>query len=195
MSCITFVVGTNAASLQSLTSLVEDAMELDRLMEQPMSSIPAAFLNKGSLNLCQWIDDCCEAGDRSKVISILTSIMRTGGTDLISPEDLNTCTSVTARKKIDQSCPSLQYFFSTQSLDKDQVDDPIRKQFMTLLIEYRASFVKMIRSAAQICDENEGYGFFCLSDKKLVQSCAAKLVQFINNYTSDEYYMFMTKLK
>ncbi|CAF0942434.1 unnamed protein product [Didymodactylos carnosus] len=196
LSCFIFVVGTNGVSLNLPTSINENVIELARLMEQYSSLKPAAIQNHRPLAICQFIDNCCRAEDRSKAISLMVSSSPRKH-NFTFPKVINTCTDSTALSKADQSCPSLQQFSSLPLVP--DTDDPALRQFYNLRKKYnieRIQISKLMRHMRIICNNYEFYAFVCLSDKKSLQSCVGKVIQRIHDYGGYEaYYKYMIEIK
>ena len=191
--CVLFVVGTNGASVKLSTSIDENAIELARLIEKFWSSKPAVLLNHPPLAICRFIDDCCEGEKRLKAISLMISLVLHRADSLSFPKVTNTCIDSTVLNKTEQTCLSLQQF---NSMQLPNIKDPAVEQFFSVTMKYNTELIKLRDHIEDSCTDYEFHAFLCLTDKNLLQSCTAKILQGIHNKDGYKaYYKFMMQTK
>ncbi|CAF1120582.1 unnamed protein product [Rotaria sordida] len=76
--------------------------------------------------------------------------------------------------KADRSCPLYEQFSSIPESDRD---DPAVEQFLNIGWHNNGNLLKIIEAAGLVCNDYEVYTVVCLSDKRLLKSCTAKILE------------------
>ena len=191
--CVFFVVGTNGASLKLATSIDENGIILAEMIEKLSSSNSLIDFNKRPYAICRFIDNCCDGGERLKTIPLFISAIKTNPGSMNFPEIINTCTGSTTLNKTYQTCPSAQQF---SAIPEFQLDNRLNEEFSSIMNKYREELGKFWHYTFASCNDYELQAFLCLSNKKLLSSCTAKVLQQINdNDGYKAYHKFMKRTK
>jgi hypothetical protein len=189
--CISFFVDINGASIEQTVSINEDAIEIGELTEKLWSLKPAVLNNRKPLIYCQIIDKCCNDEDRDEAISLMSQFMDgTGKTRFV--QIINTCMHSTNSNEGNQLCQTV-----VQSIIPSRIpyqNSNVEKYFDILSRSNRqlGGFFNHIISS---CNSEELHALFCLSNKKLVENCAGKILQKIYDDDYENYQTIMLNTK
>jgi hypothetical protein len=189
--CIIFVVGINGAWLKQLTSIDEDANELAQLAEEFWSLKPAILKRAKPFVYCQIIDQCCNDEDRSEAVSLMGQYIY-GSDGYQFAELMLTCMNPTASNKSNKLCLStVESIVSLRTI----YQNPDVKKYISITRNYEKELISIHNYVLSTCNSEEIQAYFCLSNKKLVETCSGKILQKIydNVYTNYEEFVADTK--
>jgi len=181
--CIIFVVDVRGASLKTPASIDKDAIETARLVEQLWSFKPAILKRTKPLIYCQIIDQCCEDEDRLKGISLMNPLMSNNGVDSFE-NVMERCMNTTTSNKENQQCPvTIKSIIPSWTIFRN-LDV---KKYMDIVKKYMNKLEKVFEDTTFVCNSEEIHAFTCLSNTKLVESCAGKILQELYDYDYKNY--------
>ncbi|CAF1394375.1 unnamed protein product [Adineta steineri] len=173
LSYVIFISYLNGASFQLPASMDSDAIELADLMEKFWSSKPAEYNKIEPLIYCKVIDTCCE-GKQHEEISLAFSTFFDDRNDLL--EIVGSCVNSTEQNGGNKWCQTYtQEIISLWDLHSNSQ----AAQFGQLMIKLDEKLGRFGGDVPEFCDDEEGFAFMCLSNKKLVQRCAYKRLQYL----------------
>jgi hypothetical protein len=189
--CIIFVVGINGAWIKQPASIDENAVELTQLTEKFWSLKPTIFKRTKPVVYCQIIDQCCDDEDRLEAVSLMSQYI--DGTDRYSfAEVLLTCMNSTTAHEENQLCSSI--IESIIPLRITYQNSDVQK-YIHITNKYDKLLDNLLDYILSTCNSEEIYALLCLSNEKLVKTCAGRILQNIydDHYKSYEAVVMYTK--
>ena len=181
---IIFVVGINGASIESPTSIDENAIELTQLIVKALSKMPDILRKTEPFAYCQVIDKCCGDEDRSKVMSLLED--RHGRNNRFRfHEIMKTCMKTNTSPKTEQFCSS---FEQSIILTHTVSEDPEVEQYGIKISKHSNELRSMLHHIISTCNGEQIHAVFCTSNNKLLETCFGSILQEIYDENGDEFY-------
>jgi len=180
--CIIFVISINGVWLKPPASIDTDAIELTQLMEKFWSLKPIIFKRTRPWVYCQVIDKCCEDEDRSEAVSLISQYL--DGTNRYRfIEVIITCMSSSTLNKADQLCSSIFESIIPARITYQNSDV---KKYIRIIRKYKKELDNIFDQILSTCNSEEVHAFFCLSNKKLMETCVVKILQKLYDDDDDD---------
>lgn len=173
LAYIIFVSNINGDGIQSPTSIDEDAIEFAGLIAKFWSLKPAVFQKLEPFIYCQVIEECCGDEQHSQAIPLWFPSSYNDDIKSHFVEVINECVNSTTLNEANQWCSSFrQSIISSKVFDQD----PNAKRFKTMIAKYKNELRRVFGQIYITCNNEEIYAFLCLSNKKLIETCAGKIL-------------------
>ncbi len=189
--CFAIVVGINGAWLKQPASINKDAVELTQLLEKLWSLKPDILNRLKPFVYCEIMDKCCEDKDRVEAISIMSQY-------IINTDDgrfeqiMQTCMNSSTSNMPDHVCSSIVK--SIVSIETVYRDSNVRK-YLDIIDRHGIGLSGIIDQIQLTCNSEEFHAFACLSNKKLMEKCANKVLQKIYNLDYKNYQKIIENAK
>jgi hypothetical protein len=178
---INFVGDINGALLKSPASIDEDAVELAQLIQKLWSFRPALLQRTKPVVYCEFIDECCATEDRLEAISLIgqysSSYARYHFNQIMA-----TCMNSTRLQRENPFCSSFSGSIISQRMAYQNADV---KKYIDVIDNHEKDFLKMFFRITSTCNGEQMHALLCSTNKKLIQTCAGKLLQDI--YDRNDY--------
>lgn len=175
--CIIFVNEINGVSLRQWISIDEDTIELTELIGKFWSLKPNTLKRTKPLIYCRMIDTCCDEEDRLEAISSMSDFIHGNG-EIYFAEIMLTCLNSTVSNHPDSLCSSVVDSILSLRMASKYSDV---KKYLDITSKYDKDIKNLINSILSTCNNEEIHSFFCLSQKKLMETCMNKVLQRIYN--------------